>query len=110
MFKLPFEGDEDEIEEISLSSSELNESQLAQYFRLKFNKLILRSHYDLDKIELDFVELLFTCTSKANKKTNAKFRNTFLLYITINDINDKTPEFIGTPYKFSLKEVGIIFE
>lgn len=105
LFRLPFEGDEDEIDKLTFTSSELNDAQLNKYFRLKFKKLVLSSHYDLDQTEIDFIELLFTCTSKPNKASSSVFRNTFLLYITINDINDKAPEFIGTPYTFTIKEV-----
>ena len=92
-----------------MHSSELNDTQLNEYFQIvKFNKLKLKSHYDLET-NSDFLEIVFSCESKPIGKQKQVFRNTFLLYVTINDVNDKTPQFLDTPYKFTLKEVGKLF-
>ena len=104
LFQLPFDGSMDEIEEIKFKSSELNESKLLEYFRLDFTDLYLNSPYDLDHIQFDLIQIIFTCVSKNLKYSN---RNTFLLYVTINDVNDNSPQFVGTPYKFAINEVKL---
>jgi hypothetical protein len=105
LFNLPFEGSSDEIDEITFRSNDLDEFKLNEYFKLDFKNLLLKSHYDLDTIQLDLIELVFTCTVKSNVTNYSSLKNTFLLYITINDVNDKVPEFLDTPYKFKIKEL-----
>ena len=104
LFELPFQGEREEIEQITFKSNELEDLKLKDYFDVNFKSLILKSSYDLDQIETDLVELEFVCSTKTNG-TFAVFRNSFLLYLTINDVNDNGPEFVNTPYKFSIKEV-----
>lgn len=105
LFTVPFEGDVgQELEEITFAgSNEIPSSRVNEYFRLDNKNLMLRKSYDLGAVESDFVELVFTCRSKSETYTN-----TFPLYITINDVNDKAPEFVGQPYQFSIKEVYFI--
>lgn len=105
LFNLPFEGDETELETITFVSNELDEKRLVDYFELDKKNLILKKPYDLGKLESDFVEIVFTCTSRPTNDSKSTYSNTFPLYITINDVNDKAPEFIGQPYRFSIKEV-----
>ena len=107
LFAVPFEGDfESELESITFTSNELAQATLDEYFELNKKSLVLRKPYDLNAIESDFVELVFTCTSKPTRMSGGeRLTNTFPLYITVNDVNDKAPEFIGQPYKFSIKEV-----
>jgi hypothetical protein len=117
IYSLPFDGTPSEIEEIRIKSNELDDDQLNKYFKLKFKNLVLNSHYDLSEIEMDFIEILLTCVPKSANSSNdtssnddASYnenlsKNTFLLYVTINDVNDKTPEFQETPYFFSVKEL-----
>ena len=100
LFTLPFQGEPSEIDEITFKSNDLNQSKLNSYFEIKSKTLLLKAHYDLDVIQLDLIEILFTCSSKVSN-----VENTFLLYVTINDVNDKAPEFIGVPYAFSIKEL-----
>jgi hypothetical protein len=125
LFELPFEGEPSQIEKITFQSNELDNALLSEYFELKFKTLILKKSYDLNKLESDFLELLFTCTSASSNivavvgttnlapqrmselSNSDSYSSTFPLYIAINDINDKAPEFIGSPYKFSIKEVKI---
>ncbi len=79
---------------------------------------MLNAHYDLSEIDMDFIEILLTCVPKSANSSNGSTtggeessssdnlsKNTFLLYVTINDVNDKTPEFLDTPYYFSVKEL-----
>ena len=114
IFNLPFDGTSSEIEEIRMKSNELEDDVLNKYFKLKFKNLVLNSHYDLSEIEMDFIEILLTCVPKTGNLSqpdsvgdakNFMTKNSFLLYITINDVNDKTPEFFDTPYSFSLREL-----
>ena len=98
LFELPFRGAENEIKEITMRSNELNSSMLNAYFGLKFKNFFLKTPYELDAVQIDLVELIFTCIS-------ANSRTTFQLYVTINDVNNKVPEFLATPYKFDLKEL-----
>ena len=100
LFTLPFQGEQIEIDEIKFKSNDLNQTKLNDFFEIKFKNLMLKTTYDLDVIQLDLIEILFTCSSKVSN-----IQNTFLLYMTINDINDNVPEFIGTPYSFSIKEL-----
>lgn len=106
---MPFEGDDEtELESITFVSNELLKPTLDEYFELNKKNLMLKKPYDLSTIESDFIELVFTCTSKPSQSGEVeRFTNTFPLYITVNDINDKAPQFIGQPYQFSLKEVNI---
>lgn len=91
-----------EIKDIKFKSNELNETSLNHYFEIvDMNKFMLKSAYDLDEMQIDLIELLFTCTV-----ASTQISNSFLLYATINDVNDNTPQFVSTPYKFSLKEVN----
>ena len=96
---MPFQGNESEIKDIKFKTNEIDESKIDEYFKLENKNLMLKNPYNLDAIQLDLIEMLFTCTSNSNKMS------TFLLYITVNDINDKAPEFLNLPYKFKLKEV-----
>ena len=96
---MPFQGNESEIKDIKFKTNEIDESKIDEYFKLENKNLMLKNPYNLDAIQLDLIEMLFTCTSNSNKMS------TFLLYITVNDINDKAPEFLNSPYKFKLKEV-----
>ena len=107
LFSVPFEGDDaTELESITFVSNELSKSTLDEYFELQKKNLMLKKPYDLSTTESDFIELIFTCTSKPGHSGDGeRFTNTFPLYITVNDINDKAPEFVGQPYQFSLKEV-----
>lgn len=120
LFTLPFVGNttSDQIE-LSFRSHELNASQMNKYFELVGTNFMLKSSYDLDKIRIDLIELVFICTVVVPSTSNAgtsglktKLQrprsNRFLLYITINDVNNKVPEFIGEPYTLSLQEVCII--
>jgi hypothetical protein len=100
LFTLPFQGEQNEIDEIKFKSNDLNQSKLNSYFEINSKTLVLKAHYDLDVIQIDLIEILFTCSSKVSN-----IENTFLLYVTINDVNDKAPEFIGAPYSFSIKEL-----
>ena len=107
LFTLPFIGSTDQIQ-LSFRSNELNETQINRYFELQANSLMLKSNYDLDELKIDLIELVFICTvpAKANKSSGNRPRsNRFLLYITINDVNNKVPQFVGEPYALSLKEV-----
>lgn len=104
LFALPFQGHDAEINDIRLKSNELSDSYLNEYFQIKSKNLFLKKTYDLDEIQIDLIELLFVCTSVPNPMSGSTSRNTFLLYITINDVNDNAPVFLGTPYKFSIKE------
>ena len=109
LFNLPFQGDPHEIGEIKFKSNDLNQSQLSNYFEVNDKTFTLKARYDLDVTQLDLIEILFTCTSKVSG-----MENTFLLYMTVNDVNDKEPEFIGAPYSFSIKELlpagSIVFQ
>ena len=100
LFLLPFIGNKLQIKEITIKSNEISSNLVNEYFRLDFKTLILNKDYDLDSIKVDFIELLFTCTASLTP-----FSNTFLLYITISDINNYAPEFVDLPYKFETKEV-----
>lgn len=107
LFTVPFEGDmERELEAITFTSSEVPAATLDVFFQLDNKKnLILKKPYDLGVLESDFVELVFTCRSRPTQPGAESYTNTFPLYITVNDVNDKVPEFIGQPYQFSIKEV-----
>lgn len=100
LFRLPFE-EPHHIHSVEMHSAEL--ANLDQLFLItNSNRLKLKAHYDLE-MHSDFIEIEFICRSKPiNGQVH---RNTFLLYVTINDVNDKTPQFLHTPYKFYLKEV-----
>jgi hypothetical protein len=100
LFILPFIGNKIQIKEITLKSNEMSNQMANDYFRLDFKTLILNKDYDLDKIKIDFIELLFTCTTSFTS-----FSNTFLLYITVSDINNYAPEFVDLPYRFEVREV-----
>ena len=102
MFTLPFVGNNFQIKDIQMRSHELPNDILNEYFKLDFKTLILNKNYDLDNIKIDFIEFLFTCTASITS-----FSNTFLLYITITDINNYAPEFVDIPYKFDIKEVKL---
>ncbi len=114
LFSLPFNGDSDQIN-IKFKSNELNDTMINKFFELDFKSFMLKSRYNLDEIQIDLIELVFICStnttastmSSSQLATNSKAAtsNTFLLYITINDVNNKVPEFINEPYKFSLNEV-----
>lgn len=109
LFQVPFEGDmASELETITFASNEIATDKLNEYFRLDRNKnLVLKKPYDLRALESDFVELVFTCRAKPTSRAGGSaYTNTFPLYITVNDVNDKAPEFIGQPYQFSIKEVS----
>ena len=89
---------------------------LNQYFDIMdLKKFILKTTYDLDEIQIDLIELLFTCTllntnnnNNNNNNSQLSISNTFLVYVTINDVNDNRPQFLSTPYKFQIKEVILI--
>ena len=104
LFLLPFVGNKIQINDITIKSNEISQKMVNEYFKLEFKTLILNKDYDLDNIKIDFIELLFTCTSSLTS-----FTNTFLLYITINDVNNYAPDFIDLPYKFEVKEVNCFF-
>jgi len=108
LFELPFDSNDEasrvdgssSLIDIKFKSNELNETVLNQYFEIiDLKKFILKTTYDLDEIQIDLIELLFTCTLANNS-------NTFLIYVTINDVNDNRPQFLSTPYKFQIKEVN----
>lgn len=100
LFRLPF-AQPRHIQSIKMESSEF--ANLHEMFSITdLSKLKLNKHYDLE-IYSDFIEIEFICQSKP--LDNQVFRSTFLLYVTVNDVNDKIPEFVHTPYKFSVKEV-----
>ncbi|CAF0879226.1 unnamed protein product [Brachionus calyciflorus] len=104
LFTLPFD-DPDQIDLIRMQSNELNDTTLNELFQIiNFRKLKLKSHYDLGTLN-DFIEILFSCQTKPQGKQREIHRNTFLLYVTINDVNDKRPEFLDTPYRFLVKEL-----
>ena len=74
LFSLPFEGKwPSQIEDITFRSNDLDESKLSEYFRVdpRQKRLILKSHYDLDTIQLDLIELVFTCTVRSVSSQNA---------------------------------------
>ena len=102
LYELPFDVcSPSEINDIKFKSNELNETSLSQYFEIiELKKFALKSSYDLDQLETDLIELVFTCTA-----AGGQISNTFLLYVTINDVNDNRPQFVGTPYQFQIKEV-----
>jgi hypothetical protein len=102
LFLLPFIGNKIQIKDITIKSNEISQKMVNEYFKLDFKTLILNKDYDLDSIKIDFIELLFTCTSSLTS-----FTNTFLLYITINDVNNYAPEFVDLPYKIEIKEVKL---
>lgn len=83
-----------------MKSNELNATKLNEYFELSDKKLRLKRTYDLDSVQVDFIELIFYCRS-----LNNNYRNTFQLYLTVNDINNRVPTFLDTPYKFELEEL-----
>jgi hypothetical protein len=107
LYELPFDvSSPGQISDIKFKSNELNETSLSQYFEIiELKKFILKSTYDLDTIEIDLIELVFTCTANSGQLSNS-----FLLYITINDVNDNKPEFVDVPYKFQIREVSYRFE
>ncbi len=93
-------GSTDQIQ-LSFRSNELNETQINRYFELQANSHMLKSNYDLDELKIDLIELVFICTvpAKADKSSGNRSRsNRFLLYITINDVNNKVPQFVAEPY------------
>jgi hypothetical protein len=114
LFELPFDttsSSSQNIIDIKFKSNELNETMLNQYFDIiDLKKFILKTTYDLDEIQIDLIELLFTCTLLNTNNTNSQLSisNTFLVYVTINDVNDNRPQFVATPYKFQIKEVILI--
>ena len=69
---------------------------------------MLRSSYNLDEIRIDLIEMVFTCSPKNGSLNAHGSSNMFLLYMTINDVNNKVPEFIGSPYKFTINEVRFL--
>lgn len=95
-------GSRDEIKSITFRSPDLANPQIAEdYFDVDFKNLVLKKPYDLDVVKIDFMQLLFTCTSMLSS-----YSDTFLLYVTIDDINNYTPEFVNAPYEFKMKEVS----
>jgi hypothetical protein len=114
LFELPFDttSSSQNIVDIKFKSNELNETMLNQYFDIiDLKKFILKTTYDLDEIQIDLIELLFTCTllnTNNNNNSQLSISNTFLVYVTINDVNDNRPQFLSTPYKFQIKEVILI--
>lgn len=102
LFELPFNITySQEIKDIKFKSNELNETILSEYFEIiDLKKFVLKTSYDLDEIQIDLIELLFTCTV-----SGSQLSTTFLLYITINDVNDNRPQFVSTPYQINIKEV-----
>lgn len=113
LFELPFDttSSSQNIVDIKFKSNELNETMLNQYFDIiDLKKFILKTTYDLDEIQIDLIELLFTCTllNTNNNNSQLSISNNFLVYVTINDVNDNRPQFLSTPYKFQIKEVILI--
>jgi hypothetical protein len=104
LFSLPFDGASNQID-VRFKSNELNDTMINTYFRLDFKNFLLKTSYNLDEIQIDLIELVFICTATSSSTKSPLVSNTFLLYITINDVNNKVPEFIGQPFTFSIKEV-----
>jgi hypothetical protein len=104
LFQVPFVGEESEIDIIDFTSNELDNAQLSEHFTLNFKNLTLKRSYDVDSMHIDLIEILFTCRSKVRSK-GLQQQNTFLLYLTVNDINDNAPKFSEESYKFSVKEM-----
>lgn len=107
LFSLPFIGKENEIS-INFKSNELNETLLQKYFQLKSKEVLLKTSYNLDEIRIDLIELVFTCSPRNASLNGHGSSNMFLLYVTINDVNNKQPEFIGAPYDFTINEVSFM--
>lgn len=99
LFTVPFMGDKTQISNISLVSNEMKNEILYDYFKIDFKTLSLKKYYDLNTLKIDFLEILFICTSALTPHSN-----TFLLYVTISDVNMYEPEFINEPYQISLNE------
>ena len=100
LFTLPFAGGIEQMD-IKFKSNELNDTAVNKYFKLDSKSFRLKSHYDLDTIQIDLIELVFICSAHS-------MTNTFLLYITINDVNNNAPSFVSQPYNFTLNEVEIL--
>ena len=114
LFTLPFDGEsENDIEPLSVSSSD---ARFVDYFAFEFKTLVLRRRYDLDELQLDLIELFVTCTSSPPASNNETSddgseaplinKNTYQLYITVNDVNDNEPRFVDAPYSVQMSELA----
>ena len=58
----------------------------------------------LDRDEGDLASLMFqlTCTDLATQR-----RKTIPVVVTISDVNDNKPEFVGAPYVVTIPEVRV---
>jgi hypothetical protein len=118
IYSLPFDGTNSEIEVITKHSNMLDNDQLNKYFALEFKTLVLKTHYELSDVEINYIEILFTCVPKSVESndpnaTSSSLSNeslsitlltkensshlsqqTFLLNVTIQQVNDEQQGFM----------------
>ncbi len=77
------------------------EEEVTGRFRLEGKRLVLARPLDRDESDLSSIMLQVTCTTLSSGR-----RRTIPVVLTIADLNDNGPVFVGEPYVVTIPEVG----